>query len=95
MKIRNTVGLLILTALPLSASAASERTNEAISQCIEHAEEQFEVASGKAHFWQMSQAGRYIRIWLKMRNGDDEMIKAMCKVSKNQGEITDMKRIGS
>lgn len=88
---------LIAVALLMGAATttvnAGERANRAIDECIEQASEQYQIDRSDARFWQMSQAGRYMRVWLKLRTGD-ERIKALCKVHKTKrGEAVTLKQL--
>ena len=95
MNISKVLGVLVLSSLPLSLSVASERSNEAINQCLEQAHEEYQVEPGKAKFWQMSQAGRFIRVWMKVRTGEDERVKALCKVRKGNLLVSEITEISS
>ncbi|MFK7731128.1 MAG: hypothetical protein AB8B48_05850 [Pseudomonadales bacterium] len=91
---RNSVlAVALLVGAASNAANAGERANRAIDECIEHATEQYQIDRSDARFWQMSQAGRYMRVWLKLRTGD-ERIKALCKVHKTKsGEELTLKQL--
>ncbi len=91
---RNSViAVALLMGAATSSANAGDRTNRAIDQCIEQASEQYQIDRSDARFWQMSQAGRYMRVWLKLRTGD-ERIKTLCKVHKTKaGEELTLKRL--
>lgn len=94
MKLRTTLAVLTLSTLPMSLAVASDRQAEAISQCIDKAHENYAVEQGDARFWQMSQVGRYIRVWLKVRTDEDTQFKALCKVHKREGAVTELTQLG-
>lgn len=78
------IAVALLVGAATNTANAGERANRAIDECIEQAAQQYEIDRSDARFWQMSQAGRYMRVWLKLRTGD-ERIKALCKVHKTKG----------
>lgn len=91
---RNSVlAVALLVGSATNTASAGERANQAIDECIEQASEQYQIDRSDARFWQMSQAGRYMRVWLKLRAGD-ERIKTLCKVHKSKrGEEVTLKRL--
>ncbi len=91
---RNSVlAMALLFGAATGTASAGERANRAIDECIEHASEQYQIDRSDARFWQMSQAGRYMRVWLKLRSGD-ERIKTLCKVHKTKsGEEITLKQL--
>lgn len=91
---RNSVlAVALLVGSATSTASAGERANQAIDECIEQASEQYQIDRSDARFWQMSQAGRYLRVWLKLRTGD-ERIKTLCKVHKTKrGEEVTLKQL--
>lgn len=67
-------------------ATASDRAREAIDQCREHAATDYGVEKADTRFWQMSQAGRYVRVWLKLKS-DEGREKALCKVHKLERKV--------
>ncbi len=85
---------VLLSVLALAPAAAADRSLQAIEQCRDMAADEYQLDRQNARFWQMSQAGRYIRVWLKLRTDDDaDRVRALCKVHKLRPENASIKTL--